>query len=652
MMADAGAPGKGRAARWALLAAAILPVLVPVLAVFLQVRRFPFLDYDDNAYLTHNPRVAGGLTAAGVRWAWTSFDAANWHPLTWISHMLDISLFGLDPGPHHLVNVGVHLAGAVLLFFVAPGPARQCLGGVPGRGDLLRTPAAGGIGSLGRRAQGRAGAVLLGRRPGAYVRYCRKPSLSRYWLTALLLALGLAAKPTLVTLPFALLLLDWWPLGRWQPESRSAVGAARLLLEKVPLLALVAAAATLTYRAQAVGGAVRNQLVYPFGVRVANALTAPVEYLGKTFWPSGLAYFYPHPLGALPAWRPVAAGLLLGLLLAGAWALRRRLPQVIFGLLWFVGTLVPVLGFVQVGSQRLADRYTLIPHVGLVLALAAAVDYGARTRRLRPLAAAVPAAAIIAVLAVLAHRRTALWRDEEVLVSQALAVTDDNWMARNHLGQILLARGDLAAARVQIEAALKLQPTFAEALTNLSVILYREGSYAAAAQAARRALATLPEFPKPATASARPWRRWATTPAPCRPTTRRCVCARTTPWRSPTARSRWCAAGAWPRPRSTCAGPSPPTPTCSKPATTSRWSSRRGGTSQARGGTSRRPAAAGPPTTASAGPSTQCGNDAFPVTAAGAREGGRGSCARRRPRGSAAPPSRTARSPRAAGPGG
>ncbi|MDJ0864597.1 MAG: tetratricopeptide repeat protein [Myxococcota bacterium] len=453
-------------------------LLVATAAAYHGVLQNDFVNYDDDLYLTDNAALEQGLSPAGIRWAFTTGHGANWFPLTWISWLLDQELHGLDPRGVHAGNLLLH-AGAVLLLFAAL---------VRMTGALGRSAAVAGIFALhplhvesvawaAARKDVLSGvcfaAALL-----AWTRYVQsraraaRPAAARaYAATALCLALGLMAKPVLVTLPFVLLLLDVWPLRRVERLGGPALRAA--LLDKLPLLALSAASSAVTYLVQDAGGAVTVGH-YPLDVRLSNAAVALVGYLEQAFWPVGLAVFYPHPRDTLPAGTiALSAGLVLLLTLA-ALACWRRWPPWFTGWLWFAGMLVPMLGIVQVGQQAAADRYTYLPLIGLSLP----VVWGLHRLLVRGrlggalVGAAAVAAGIALGLATDAQVRT--WRDGETLFSHALRVTRDNHVAHTNLAVNLMRRGRDDLAELNLREALRLRPRMAQAHALLGDVLLRQ----------------------------------------------------------------------------------------------------------------------------------------------------------------------------------
>ena len=340
------------------------------LLAYWQVIQCDFINFDDPAYVTENIHIRHGITMAAIRWAFTTGYAANWHPLTWMSHMLDVQLFGLNPRWHHLTNLLFHIGNTLLLFFVfhrmtkAPWQSAfvaalfalhpfhvESVAWVAERKDVLS-------------------AFFWMLTMAAYIYYVERPSLLRYSAVLVFFIFGLMAKPMLVTLPFVLLLLDYWPLRRLQGAG-SGQGIPQsfafrpLLLEKLPLFALAALSCIVTYIVHREGGAVRSFEAFSPGVRIANAVVCYVIYAGKAIWPNDLAVFYPHP-GAWPLWQVMGAVLLFGVITLTVIRTAKRFPYLTFGWLWFAVTLVPVIGIVQVGRQAMADRYTYIPLIGAI----------------------------------------------------------------------------------------------------------------------------------------------------------------------------------------------------------------------------------------------------------------------------------------------
>jgi tetratricopeptide (TPR) repeat protein len=472
-----------------------LALVAAVAALYWPVRAHGFVSYDDPVYLSENPRVSKGLDADEILWLFTHEHAANYHPLTWLAHMLDVELFGLEPGPHHLVSVGLHALNAVLVFLLA-----RRLFGSPWTAAFaaglfaLHPLRVESVAWASERKDVLCASFFLAGLI-AWLRYGERPSPGRYALVCLAALLALLAKPMAVTFPCVLLLLDAWPLGRLRGEPGAfRARAFRLLLEKLPLALLAAGGALTTWRAQSVGDAVMN---VSFELRLWNAWAALGTYLRETFWPRGLAVF--HPLAAIVEEDPRAAlwpralaalALVLGVLTL-AWRQRRERPWLALGWLWFLGMLVPVIGLKQVGSQAHADRYTYLPLIGVAWIVAGAWGELARRPRLRPALGAVAVATCLA-LAVLARAQLATWKDSLTLFTHALAVTERNYVAHASLAAALLAGGDRDGARAELERALAIHPIDVPSLVSMARIARESGDLAAAEDYLRRARAVHP----------------------------------------------------------------------------------------------------------------------------------------------------------------
>ena len=447
-------------------------------AVYFQVRHHEFILYDDPDYVTDNLHVRGGLTPEGVAWAFTTGHAGNWFPLTWMSHMVDCQIFGVDSGPQHLMNVLFHALAALLLFAVL----RRMTGAVWRSAFVaflfsLHPLHVESVAWIAERKDVLS-AFLWFLTIWAYLGYVKRPGRGRYLMVMVVFSLGLMAKSMVVTLPIVLLLLDLWPLqriafgGQPLPNGRGSVG--RILLEKVPMLALSLGVAVVTYVVQRRGHAVMPLDLIPLSQRLANALVSYVAYVADMLWPARLAVFYPFPLH-VPLWQPVAAG--LAVLAVSILALRsiERRPYLAVGWFWYLVTLTPVIGLVQVGSQARADRYTYIPTVGLSIALAWGAAEFVRSRpRLRTAMAAAAVASCLACAA-LTWRQAGFWQDTISLFRHSLSVTSGNFLGYNILGVALRDRGRLEEAITSYREALKIHPQFEEALVNLSRALSEQG---------------------------------------------------------------------------------------------------------------------------------------------------------------------------------
>jgi protein O-mannosyl-transferase len=436
------------------------------LALYFPASHHPFVNYDDDEYVTDNVPIQSGLDWSVVGWAFTTYHAVNWHPLTWLSHALDVQLYGLNPVGHHVTNICLHALNVVLLFWVL-------LQATARTGRSLMVAALFAVHPINVES-----VVWIAERKNllsmlffllalaAYRWYAREPRASRYVLVALLFALGLLAKPQVITLPFVLLLWDYWPQRRMFSEtSSSAAGAPaafrgtqfwRLIGEKAPLLILAGISAVLTMRAQSLGGLNFN---LSLALRLENAIVAYVRYIGKALWPVSLLPIYPHPGTLLPLWQVLAAVLILAAITALVVARRshRYLPV---GWFWFLGTLVPMIGVVQAGRQALADRYAYLPFVGLFIMICWAVGDGAEGRNISPRWLAAPSVAVLIALAAVTYRQISYWNDNVVLWTYTFQVTKGDYGAEYGLAQALLAAGQPERAMPHFQAVTWLDPAF------------------------------------------------------------------------------------------------------------------------------------------------------------------------------------------------
>jgi len=449
-----------------------LCIIVTITVSYLQVINFDFVGYDDELYITKNINVQKGLTCESAKWAFTTFHSANWHPLTWISHMLDYELYGLNPQGHHWTSVQFHIANSLLLFFIlqymtgalwrsafvaalfALHPLHvESVAWVAERKDVLCTF----FGML----------TLL-----SYCRYAKQPSLAKYLLILLFFSMGLMAKPMLVTLPFLLLLLDFWPLGRLRLAT-----ASRLVMEKIPLFVPVVISSCLTFMAQQSSGAVKTLESFSLKVRIANAFVSYVNYVVKAIWPHNLTVFYPHPGNALSLWQVFGAILLVGG--ASFLAIRslKNYPYIVVGLFWYLGLLVPVIGLVQVGPQAMADRYTYIPMTGLFIIISWGFSDLSTRWHYRKIVLALFAVTILSALTVFTFFQLGYWRNSVALFERAVSITENNGLAHNNLGAALLEKGKPDEAVLHIKKALIIEPGSRAALYNLGAALSAQGKF-------------------------------------------------------------------------------------------------------------------------------------------------------------------------------
>jgi len=417
-------------------------LLALAVGVFVQTSDHQFLYFDDPLYVTNNVHVKEGITGKNFIWAFTTTTASNWHPLTWLSHMLDVEVFGMNPGGHHLVNVMLHAINAVLLFLVLAQltGAPECSAFVAALFAVhpLHVESVAWISERKDVLSTAFGLLML----WAYGWYAAKPSVRRYGLVAIFFILSLLSKPMWVTAPFLLLLLDFWPLQRLKDSPLGVDPAcppapqlplARLIIEKVPLLLLSAASSVIAVVVQSRGGALNSLDRLGLDARIDNALVSYVRYLAKTFWPSVLAAYYPQTQAGPPAWQVFGAVLLLLAITALVLWKVRAMPWLAVGWFWFLGTLVPVIGFVQVGSQAMADRYTYLPITGVFITIAWGAKRIARNKQRIGVAMRVTAFVIIVVLSAVTFRQISYWHDQESLFTHTIAVTTDNGRAHHIL---------------------------------------------------------------------------------------------------------------------------------------------------------------------------------------------------------------------------
>jgi protein O-mannosyl-transferase len=436
-----------------------------IAGLFLPSLRDGFITYDDPVYVTKNAHVVGGLTWENIRWAFHSTEASNWHPLTWISHMADCQLYGLRPWGHHLTNVLLHALNSLLLFFALRRMTGahwrsllvavlfgihplhvESVAWIAERKDVLSTT----FWMLVLWAYGRRAQLTHDRSPGA---------AAHYILAIVLFALGLLCKPMLVTLPCVLLLLDYWPLGRWAGSSTRARWL--VVIEKIPFIALSVGACAITLYAQGSGETVGSAADFPWPVRIANALISYCRYLGKFLVPTKLAIFYPFFAEQPAAWKTTAAAVLLIGITAAVLLLAKRRPYLPVGWLWFAGTLVPVIGLVQVGGQSMADRYTYVPLIGVFIMVSwAAADFAAAFGMARQ-SMSIAAAAVLLALALVTSIQLNYWKDGGRLFRHAVAVTDNNWVAHANL-YATLSKSSAPEAGAELQETMRIVASFAE----------------------------------------------------------------------------------------------------------------------------------------------------------------------------------------------
>jgi tetratricopeptide (TPR) repeat protein len=513
-------------------------LIASITTAYLDVRHHQFISFDDGDYITNNQVVKEGLTTGGIIWAFTETHVHNWHPLTWISHMLDVQFFGLDAGRHKLVNVILHILNALLLFLILNRVTKalwrsafvavlfalhplhvESIAWVAERKDVLST-------------------FFWMLTMGAYVYYVERPAYQRYLIVLVFFAFGLMAKPMLVTLPFVLLLLDYWPLNRLRqvkqlvnifpdtPRTDTAKNKKRkikkdinyktmqanqqiqhagnqhyswpvirpVIVEKIPLFVLAAVSIVITIYAQ--HQVIKTTDQFPLDVRMANALISYVLYLGKMFWPTHLAIFYPHEgQGFATSWMPwMAAFCLILVTVLVIWLKKQR--YLVVGWLWYMGTLIPVIGIVQVGVQAMADRYTYIPLIGIFLMIAWGIPDSLKHCSYRKVALALIGGAVTVILTAMTYSQVKHWTNSTALYSHAVEVTSNNRWAYYNLGLSLVEQGDFTGASYHFHKALLIKPNDFEAINNLGIIAIKNNDMAEAIARFSEALQINPGYVK------------------------------------------------------------------------------------------------------------------------------------------------------------
>ena len=472
---------------------ASLVLLIATIALYYPVSYYPFINFDDDVYITRNPQVQKGLTWSTAEWAFRStYVADNWHPLTWLSHALDCQIFEGNAGGHHAMNLAFHTLNVLLLFWVlrrATGSSERSF--MVAALFAIHPINVESVVWISERKNVLSMLFFL-LALGAYRWYASQPGLRRYLLVALLYCLGLMAKPQVITLPFVLLLWDYWPLGRLalrpsssalrqnssgeiSGEQRTANSEWRpsgewrwLLLEKLPLLALSAASAAVTMRLQAAGGAV---VEYALPLRLGNAIFSYVRYLAKAAWPSRLTILYPYPVSGIGIWK-VSAALVFLVAISAIVIEKRNRGYLPVGWFWFLGTLVPMIGLVQVGPQAIADRYAYLSFVGLFIMVCWGVADWFQQVRWSPNILRAGSVAVLLVLSAVTYRQIGYWRDSMTLWSHALQVTNDNWVADDKKGELLIAQGKVEEGMPYFYRAVALAPD--DPFTNLTIGSYEQ----------------------------------------------------------------------------------------------------------------------------------------------------------------------------------
>ena len=488
-------------------------LLVSTFAVYSQVQDHEFLNYDDNEYVTENWNVKAGLTSESVTWAFTTSHHANWFPMTWLSHMLDFQLYESNPKGHHLTNLLFHLANSLLLFIVflrMTGALWQS-----GFVAVLFALHPFNVESVAWVAERKnvLSTFFWFLTMWAYVFYVEKPSVKRYVLVVLFFALGLMSKPMLVTLPFVLLMMDYWPLRRLEFEQEKGHNGIteiyagkkleiwRLVREKIPLFLLAAGSSIATFIVQKSGGALQNLEIKLLSARLTNAMVSYLEYLKKALWPEALAVFYPHPGNALAIWEGILCGMVLVGITGVAIKFIRKAPYLAFGWFWYLGTLVPVIGIVQVGSQAMADRYAYVPLIGIFIIIAWGLPELLAKWRHRDKVLTIAAGICIPTLMVVTWNQVGHWKNSITIFEHAIRVTDKKYpgftIAHINLGEALLAGGKTGEAISHFKTAIRLKPDHAKAHNNLGGALFTEGKTEEAITHYKTAIRLIPDYAIP-----------------------------------------------------------------------------------------------------------------------------------------------------------
>ncbi len=478
---------------------ACLLLVVATLVAYWPVQDNAFVNFDDKMYVYENRHVQDGLTLDGLSWALTTTHASNWHPVTWVSHMLDCQIFGLKPGWHHLSNLIFHITNALLILLIL----------LRMTGDFWKSSFVAGLFAL-HPLHVESVAWVAERKDvlstlffllaiWSYIRWVERPKTIKYLLVLFLLALGLMTKPMVVTFPFVLILIDYWPLKRLRIDpsdtTRTQIWQSfhRLFLEKVPMFVLVTISSAITFYAQRQGGAVSSLDSLPLAFRVGNASVSYINYIIKMIYPSQLAVLYPLP-ETLPWWKVTGALLLLVFITLFAVKTIRKVPYITVGWFWYVGTLVPVIGLVQVGRQAIADRYTYIPLIGIFIIIAWGIpELMASAPRMKKWLA-TSAAIVLLILMVLTQKQTQHWKNSITLFTHTLEVTSNNPIPHNNLGHALANKGQTDDAIEHFREALRIKPDFQEAHDNLGHALASKGQTDDAIEHFREALRIKPDF--------------------------------------------------------------------------------------------------------------------------------------------------------------
>ncbi len=474
-----------------------LLIIIITLCIYAQVRHFDFVGFDDNEYVYENIHVKTGLSSKNIGWALTAFYSNNWHPLTWISHMLDCQLFGLHPGAHHLINLFFHIINSLLLFFIFSKMT----------GDLWKSGFIAMVFAV--HPLHVESVVWIAERKdvlsaffwlltmGCYYHYAKRPGPLTYAMVLLFFILGLLSKPMIITLPFVLLLLDYWPLQRFQNhiETDGNIGKkwVYLVLEKIPFFLLVPVSGLLTFYAQHHGGVVKSLEAFPLNVRIANAIVSYAAYIGKMIYPVKMAFLYPHH-GMPSLWNILVALVLLAAMSIASMKYYKKYPYLIVGWLWYLGTLVPVIGIVQVGMQSMADRYTYIPSIGLTIMMAWGVPDIMTQWRHKKIWLGATTATAMAIFAVISWKQAGYWKNTRSMLEHTIQVTSNNYIALDNMAVEFLRKGQIDQAVDYHLRSQKIYPHNPYSHFSLGVAYFMQGKNQEAIQQYQEAIKLAPEY--------------------------------------------------------------------------------------------------------------------------------------------------------------
>jgi len=473
---------------------------VATIVVYGQVKDYEFIDLDDDRYVIDNTNVQTGLTLKSIAWAFTTTHPPYWHPITWISHILDFQLYGMNPGQHHLTSVLFHILNTLLLFIVFRKMTK----------DLWKSSFIAAVFAL--HPLNVESVAWVAERKNvlctffwmltiwSYTWYVERKRFDRYLLVLFFFIMGLMAKPMIVTLPFVLFLMDYWPLRRFQfnladygMDSNQKSHVFRLLLEKIPFLVFSALSSVVTFICQKKVGTVAPLEVFSIHIRIENALVSYVSYIGKMFWPNNLAILYPHP-GMLPIKQVAGAGiLLLSISLLAIWAVKQR-PWFIVGWLWFTGTLIPVIGLVQVGVHSMADRFAYLPLIGIYIMIAWGIPELLPRWRFKKKAISITVAIVLLILMTTTLFQVRYWINSLTIFEHSLKLTANNYLLHYNLGNVLRSRGRILEAIHHYSEALRIKPDHEKAHNNLGVAFIRKGNIEGAVKHFREALRIKPDY--------------------------------------------------------------------------------------------------------------------------------------------------------------